>query len=256
MKHTLIASILMLVALGVQAQNDKACSARAYPSKVKGTVVLEYWVGANEGELTLIGGKPKGTGTWGSSSTIKDGVTLKAYKYCYAIPDSSHFWVPSAMLLKDGITLCSIDGHWVAVDTLDWDYMNGRDSLGDFTCEPIDYKKLYAQPDFAWVDGVEPEITLTVKNKVAQYDTVHLTIEANFPLDDLMDKLRIVNLMVQGIPGSKSKYTTKDGNVSGWFYSRTLVLYAGTRGVAMIEPFEYTYLGKTIKIKGAKVKVK
>lgn len=256
MRQTIFTCLLLIVTLGLQAQDDFACWAKVYPSKVKGIVVLEYRVGFNEGNVKLIGELPGKIGIIGTSSLTKGKQELMSYRYCYTIPDSTHFWVPSANLMNNGSIICAMQGFWVATDTLDWDYMKDMDEPGAFTCEPTDFTKLYTKPDFKWIAGIKPEITITAKSKVALYDTVHVTVSSNFPLDELVDKIPIVNLERYGNGGSQSKFTNKDGAVSSWFFSETIILYAGTKGTALVEPFDFQYLGKIIKVPGVKIKVK
>ena len=242
--------------IGLNAQENDACTVRAYPSKVRGQMVLEYAVGTTEGHFSMVGEVKGEIGMRGLTSTMKDGLKIQTYRYCYTIPDSTHFWVPSGKVEKDGAVNCTINGYWVAVDTLDWSYTDNDEEIYTFNCVPTDWKKLAQIPEFEWIAGIEPEIDIMVSKKVALGDTMHITIESNFPLDEVLRRLRLKNLLSYGYGKSESSVNRKEEKISGWHYSETIIVYAAMRGTALVEPMEFEYLGKTIKVPGIKIKIK
>lgn len=261
MKNIIAIMVLWALALNLQAQDDAyTCWVKAYPGSEKGTVVLEYRLGANKGTLDLQDTTERLMGMRGSTTTPKDGKTLKTQYYCYTIPDTSHFWVPSAQLMDNGQVVCNMQGFWVAVDTLQWGAMPDDSlpysALSKFNCAPPKLSD-YTMPTFEWLAGVEPVATIIVGKKVAMGDTLHVTITSNFPSKEILSRMRLRNLERYRTLSSKSSFTQKEeGVVTGRSYTEVIVLRATFKGEASIEVPDFEYLGKKITVRPVKIKVK
>ncbi len=171
-------------------------------------------------------------GGQGMSITSKEGMKW-SFRRAFLLPKDDRFLVPAVEIYYKGKLVCINDPLWINLDTI--------------KPEKETQLKEEEEKPYTWVlmDSV-PKITALHREQVMLGDTVSLTFNANFPLDDV-----VAGFVINGFTIDNARYKSKQVKTSNTgekqqTYIRTMMLRVNKPGSFESEHFEVEVAGKTI----------